>query len=80
MRLSIEAALGALWLCAWGVGCGSAEGSCDDLAAICASCPDTTEGRQARASCEFAVASGDELACEDRLDTGVYTDSGCAEP
>lgn len=76
MRLSI----GVMLMCLGGTGCGGAEGSCEDLAPICASCPDTPEGRQARASCEFAVDSADELACEDRLDTGVYTASGCAEP
>jgi hypothetical protein len=75
MRLLTSVMLACVWLCACGSG-----GSCEDLAEICASCPDTPEGRQARASCEFAVDSGDELACEDRLDTGVYTDSGCDEP
>ena len=72
-------ALSAALLVALGGGCG-AEGSCEDLAEICATCPDTPQGNQARTSCTFAVDSGDEMACEDRLDTDVYTGAGCAEP
>lgn len=68
----------------WGavllLGCGGADGSCADLAALCETCPDTPAGNQARSSCRTAVESQDELACEDRLDRDVYASAGCTEP
>jgi hypothetical protein len=59
------------------LGCNGADGSCEDLAEVCATCPDTPDGNQARASCEFAVEKADELACEDRIDREIYAPYGC---
>ncbi|MEM6791474.1 MAG: hypothetical protein AAF715_28410 [Myxococcota bacterium] len=50
---------------------------CVDLAEVCAGCPDTPDGRLARASCEDTVASEDATACEDRLDRDRYVPFGC---
>ncbi len=71
--------LGLVGIC-WLGACGSADGSCEELAAACAACPDTPAGNQARASCQFAVDSTDELACEDRLDRDIYANAGCTAP
>lgn len=50
---------------------------CADLAEVCAGCPDDNEGRLAKASCESAVATEDDLTCEDRLDMDSYVPFGC---
>jgi hypothetical protein len=57
------------------VACGD---PCEDLREVCNSCPDTTEGQQAKRSCLGAADSGDELGCEDRLDTEIYASYGCS--
>jgi hypothetical protein len=52
---------------------------CDDLQEVCDSCPtDTAGGLQAKNSCISAVESGDELGCEDRIDTEIYAEYGCS--
>ena len=53
---------------------------CGELAEVCAGCPDDSEGRLARASCEAAVATEDDLTCEDRLDGDRYVPFGCPRP
>lgn len=50
---------------------------CGDLAEVCAACADTPEGRMARQSCEAAVATEDDLTCEDRLEGDRYVPFGC---
>jgi len=68
-----------LFLTAFGLaGCGG--DPCADLSDMCATCPADNEGQLARASCDHAVESGDELACEDRLESGIYEAFGCSEP
>ena len=62
----------ALWLVS---GCG--DDACDELADICARCPDDATGRAARASCQRAVDSGDTLACEERVEQQTYAPYGC---
>lgn len=59
--------------------CGGADGSCEDLQEVCGTCPDTPDGNQARTACQTAVDSGDELACEDRLDREVFVEFGCVQ-
>lgn len=54
------------------VGCNDFEGSCDDLAEICATCPLDGDGPVAASSCNHTVDSGDEAACQARLDQDTY--------
>ena len=58
-------------------GCG--DDSCAELLEICGTCPESGNGIVARDSCERTAESGDEEACEDRVDQGTYAAFGCGE-
>lgn len=71
-------AAAGLFLCVCLTGCG--DDACADLAEMCATCPADGQGPLAQASCQRAADAGDELACEDRLESGVYEGFGCTSP
>lgn len=56
-------------------GCGS--DGCEELAEICALCPETAEGLIARDSCDRTVDSGDDESCGARIDDETYGPFGC---